>query len=87
MVARLDDRCVVGCPLDDHQIVLDGDTAGIDIQAGQEPTDGQWLSEFVGIAVQRDAHGVVQAPAEMTGWERIVRAQTKSRVSSWQFRS
>ena len=60
LIARLDDSGVVGCPLHDDEVVLDSDTAEIELERGQEATDGQWLSELVGVAVQRDAHGVVR---------------------------
>jgi len=54
-IAGLDDRGVVAGTLDDREIVLDGNAAGIDVELGEQRADAQRARNVTRFAV--DAYG------------------------------
>ena len=65
-VAFANDCFGEGLPLQDGQVVLHGDTARIDRQPREQITDGEWLVDFEGLAVQRDDQRVESTAANLS---------------------
>lgn len=61
--------------LEDHQIVLNGYTAGVDRQPREQLRHGERLIQPIGFAVERNKHG----RGRRLQWERTARDSGKSR--------
>ena len=57
LVAVADDDFRKAMPFDDGEVVLDGDTTGVDIEPFQQRDESQRLIDFVRVAVEDDFHG------------------------------
>ncbi len=57
-VAFPDDHLGKRVPLDDFQIVFDGDAARVDFQLGQKASDRDRFVQFVAFAVEGDDHRI-----------------------------
>ena len=57
LVALADDDLGEAVALDDREIVLNGDPAGVDVQPLEQGNNRQGLIDFEWLAVQGDVHG------------------------------
>jgi len=55
-VALGDQDVLKGLPFDNRQIVLDGDTAWVDVEAGQQPRKSHGLVKLEPFAVEGNDH-------------------------------